>query len=114
MTSPNPDITTWLRNAGLADGRVVDVALDATSATIVEVTPSRREWPRGAGIGAVVDPNAASPGATEIDLEGWLLLPAPAEPHAHLDKALTMLEAPNLKGDLLGAIEAGWPAWRTA
>ena len=109
MTSTNPAITTWLRNAGLADGRVVDVALDATSAMIVEVTPPRREWPRGAGIGAVMDPNAASPGAREVDLEGWLLLPAPAEPHAHLDKALTVLEAPNPKGDLLGAIEAWMP-----
>ncbi|MFV0523503.1 MAG: amidohydrolase family protein [Acidimicrobiales bacterium] len=42
-------------------------------------------------------------------LEGWLLLPAFAEPHAHLDKALTAEEVPNPAGDLPGAIEA-WTA----
>ena len=40
------------------------------------------------------------------DLEGWLLMSALAEPHAHLDKALTAEEVPNPKGDLLGAIDA--------
>lgn len=109
MTAAVQSITTWLRNAGLADGRVVDVALDANSGTIVAVNPPRREWPRGADIGEVIDPNSASGEITEVDLEGWLLLPAPAEPHAHLDKALTVLEAPNPKGDLLGAIEAWIP-----
>lgn len=104
-----PSVTTWLRNAGLADGSVVDVGLNVTTGTIVSVTPPRRGWPRGAAIGGVVDPNAPSNGIEEIDLEGWLLLPAPAEPHAHLDKALTMLDAPNLTGDLLGAIEAWMP-----
>lgn len=41
------------------------------------------------------------------ELAGWLLLPAPAEPHAHLDKALTADLVNNPGGDLLGAI-AGW------
>jgi len=36
---------------------------------------------------------------------GYLLLPAPAEPHAHLDKALTADLVPNPAGDLMGAIE---------
>ena len=40
------------------------------------------------------------------DLAGHHLLPAPAEPHAHLDKALTSHRAPNRTGDLAGAIEA--------
>lgn len=104
-----PTITTWLRSAGLADGRVVDVALDATTGTIVSVEPARREMPRGADIGPAVDPNGGLTVTEDIDLEGWLLLPAPAEPHAHLDKALTMLEVPNPKGDLMGAIEAWTP-----
>ncbi len=43
--------------------------------------------------------------------DGYLLLPAAAEPHAHLDKALTADRVPNPRGDLLGAIEA-WLAHR--
>jgi cytosine deaminase len=46
-----------------------------------------------------------------VDLRGFVLLPAPAEPHAHLDKALTAERVPNRSGDLLGAIEA-WIAYR--
>lgn len=41
-----------------------------------------------------------------IDLSGWLVLPGMAEPHAHLDKALTAESVPNPAGDLSGAIEA--------
>jgi cytosine/creatinine deaminase len=41
-----------------------------------------------------------------IDLGGHLLLPAAVEPHAHLDKAFLAERAPNLTGDLLGAIDA--------
>ena len=40
------------------------------------------------------------------DLDGWLLLPAMAEPHAHLDKALTADQVPNPSGELMGAINA--------
>ena len=42
-----------------------------------------------------------------------MLLPAAAEPHAHLDKALTADLVPNPSGDLLGAIMA-WRAHRTS
>jgi cytosine deaminase len=37
---------------------------------------------------------------------GRLLLPAMAEAHAHLDKAFLAETVPNLRGDLMGAIEA--------
>ncbi|MBD30554.1 MAG: hydrolase [Acidimicrobiaceae bacterium] len=40
------------------------------------------------------------------DLKGWLLVPAMAEPHAHLDKALTADIVPNPSGELMGAIKA--------
>ena len=40
------------------------------------------------------------------NLDGWLLLPAMAEPHAHLDKALTADIVPNPSGELMGAISA--------
>jgi len=84
-----------LRNARLADGRHVDVGIDADGA-IGSVTPS--------GTTAIDD------GADVDDLGGWLLLPAMAEPHAHLDKALTADEVPNPKGDLMGAIQAWFAA----
>jgi cytosine deaminase len=51
-----------------------------------------------------------TPSETVEDLDGLLLLPAMAEPHAHLDKALSAERAPNPKGDLPGAIEA-WTAY---
>ena len=40
-----------------------------------------------------------------VDLDGWLLLPAAAEPHAHLDKAFLAERLTNERGDLLGAID---------
>jgi cytosine/creatinine deaminase len=69
---------------------VVDVDVDGGSGTIcglaTELTPARM--------------------TTVLDLHGYLLLPAPVEPHAHLDKAFLAERIPNPKGDLLGAIEA--------
>ena len=54
---------------------------------------------------------ATASGEDVVDLRGYLLLPALAEPHAHLDKALTADRVPNRTGDLFGAIEA-WVAYR--
>lgn len=85
-----------IRNARLADGRYVDV--DTRDGLIVAVTPSRPAGQSDTGAGDDVH-----------DLGGWLLLPAMAEPHAHLDKALTAEAVPNPTGDLRGAIEA-WVA----
>ena len=45
-------------------------------------------------------------GCEVVDVGGRLVLPALAEPHAHLDKALTADVAPNPTGDLRGAIDA--------
>ena len=78
-----------LNNARLADGRLVDIEIDEG---------------RIAAIGAAGSAEAGD------DLTGLLLLPALAEPHAHLDKALTAEDVPNPDGDLLGAIDA----WTTA
>lgn len=82
---------TVLRNAR-SGGRTVDVVLDPAAGTIRDVL--------GSGSGR------PPPGATVVDLDGFLLLPAPAEPHAHLDKALLADRVPNATGDLAGAIEA--------
>ncbi|MDR1798480.1 MAG: hypothetical protein LBR19_01135, partial [Bifidobacteriaceae bacterium] len=53
---------------------------------------------------------AALPEGTRVEpLEGWLATSALAEPHAHLDKALTVDRVVNQTGDLDGAV-AGWMA----
>lgn len=85
-----PDAAAALVGARLIDGRSVDVLVDA------------------AGRVAAVTPTGARPvRATSVhDLDGRLLLPAMAEAHAHLDKALTAESVPNPTGDLMGAIDA--------
>ena len=42
----------------------------------------------------------------ELQAQGYLLLPAFVEPHAHLDKAFLAERVPNPTGDLMGAIRA--------
>jgi cytosine deaminase len=65
----------------------------------------------GGLISQVTEAGGPAPdGGAAEDLDGWLLLPAMAEPHAHIDKALTAELVPNPTGDLLGAINA----WRAA
>ncbi|MCP5027395.1 MAG: amidohydrolase family protein [Actinomycetia bacterium] len=84
-------MSSLLRNARLVGGEVVDVRV-GDDGVISEV-----------GAGLIEDPES-----TLEDLDGRLLLSAPAEPHAHLDKALTADAVPNPAGDLMGAINA----WR--
>ncbi|MFC4606433.1 amidohydrolase family protein [Streptomyces maoxianensis] len=60
-----------LCGARLTDGRTVDVRLS------------------GGRIEAVGTAGSLTPHSTRVDLSGYLLLPAPAEPHAHGDTALT-------------------------
>jgi cytosine deaminase len=81
-------MTLLLRSVTDLDGRLLDVRLDGP--LVAEVAP-------------VLPPEPAD---EVVDLTGCWLLPAPAEPHAHLDKALTSHRAPNRTGDLAGAIEA--------
>jgi len=61
------------------------------------------------GLVAAVGPAGAvavPEGTTVHDLSGHLLLPAPVEPHAHLDKAFLAEAVPNPTGDLAWAIAA--------
>ena len=81
-----------LRDGRLPDGRRVDIEI--TDGLISAV----RDSSAPPGDGAPVD-----------ELGGWLVLPALAEPHAHLDKALTAEMVPNPDGDLDGGHEA-WTA----
>jgi cytosine deaminase len=75
-----------LAGVTLGDGRVADVRL------------------RGGAIEAVGPAGSLAPEVERVDLAGYLLLPAPAEPHAHLDKALTADRLANPRGDLESAI----------
>lgn len=86
---------TLLQHVTLSAGMTTDVRID------------------GRSIAAVAPALVPLAGEEVHDLDGWLLLPAPAEPHAHLDKALTADLVDNPTGDLLGAI-AGWDAACTA
>jgi cytosine deaminase len=86
--SIDPAGSQWLRRGRLRDGSLVDVRVLAGRVTSVEPASNER-------VGA--------------SLDGWLVLPALGEPHAHLDKALTAERVPNPTGDLMGAIEA-WVA----
>jgi cytosine/creatinine deaminase len=83
-----------LHNATLLDGSEADVRLE------------------GGLISEVGRPGSlARDEADSLDLSGYVLLPAPAEPHAHLDKALTAERVEVQAGDLDAAIEA-WHAHR--
>ena len=78
-----------LRDARLVDGRRVDIEI-------------------ADGLISGVHDTDTTPGDAPVDdLGGWLVLPALAEPHAHLDNALIAEMVPNLRGDLQGAFEAG-------
>lgn len=85
--SSSPIEPRWITDGRLPDGRRVDLAL------------------RDGRIDGVLPAGEQRDGEV-YDLGGWLLLPAMAEPHAHLDKALTAEQVPNPRGDLGGAIDA--------
>lgn len=81
-----------LRSATLPDGTVRDVEINGNRVgRVVAAGQGRRS-----GSGA------------EIDLSGFMLLPAPAEPHAHFDKALSAEAIRPPLGNLRDAIET----WR--
>jgi cytosine deaminase len=80
----------FLTNAGLPGGTVSDVLIADGLISAV-----------GAA-GVLRGPDTVA----SMDLAGYLLLPAPAEPHAHLDKSLLGDRVCNLAGDLMGAIDA--------
>ena len=73
-----------------ADGCATDVLIDGSG--------------KIAGVGA--DLAVSADDVVRIDLSGRVLLPAAAEPHAHLDKAFLAEVVHNPTGDLIGAIEA--------
>jgi cytosine deaminase len=66
---------------------------------------------RGERIDAVSASLGTREGEAVLDLTGYVLLPAPVEPHAHLDKAYTADRFAEPASDLVEAIER-WHAYR--
>jgi len=91
MTDPLPRPLAAVRNAQLPDGRVVDVSFASGE------------------VSAITAAGTVDPVGPTLDLRSRLLLPAPAEPHAHLDKARSFDAANPKLGDLGSAIDA----WRS-
>ncbi|MGH3466106.1 MAG: ABC transporter permease subunit [Thermocrispum sp.] len=89
-TSEMPPLVVPLQLGGarLLTGDVVDVEL------------------RGEKVVAVASPGQLPPPAVgdRLELSDYLLVPAPAEPHAHLDKALTAAHVSNPSKDLPYAV----------
>lgn len=109
--TPPSSAPVLLEHASLEDGLEADVAI--ASGRVLSVTPRLRDGgtygeatPRGVPTGGTA--------ASRHDLEGYLLLPAAAEPHTHLDKALLVGRFPNRTGDFAGAFEAMEDAYRHA
>lgn len=86
-----------LRGARLVDDSIVDITLDGDM--VASVRPASRA--------PYVLPD------DEIDLTGFLLFTAPAEPHAHLDKARSWDAARPPAGNLAKAVES-WRAFSAA
>ena len=80
--------TTHIKNATIADYGLVNVFIEDGK------------------ISSISQKDEILSASQTYDLGGWLLLPAMAEPHAHLDKALTADQVPNPSGELMGAINA--------
>lgn len=93
-----PQRLRLLTGATLPDGSVVDVTIDGE--TVVKIETAGSSSP-SAGSPATGDPAV-------LDLRGFVLLTAPADPHAHLDKALSWEAIRPPMGDLVSAITS----WR--
>jgi cytosine/creatinine deaminase len=90
VTTDLPMRIDVLTSATLADGACVDVAI--ADGRVVAVEPA-----------GVLDIGADD---VVLDLAGYLLVTAPAEPHAHLDKSLTFDAIRPPLGDLRLAVES--------
>lgn len=86
-------------SGSLPDGTAVDIDLCADADGVARVQHIRRRGPSTDDIGDIDE---------WLDLRGFVLTAAPAEPHAHLDKALSWSELNPPLGDLNDAITS----WR--
>ncbi|MQS06698.1 hydrolase, partial [Streptomyces sp. IF17] len=106
MPAEPTDTTLILGGPRLPDGRTVDVGLAGGRIRAVGTPGSLTPRPGS--------PDRARDGGRVVDLTGWLLLPAPVEPHGHHDTALTAPGAPpdpaTLAGDPDTVVTAPAPA----
>lgn len=94
MSAAPPVSITAIHNARLASGALVDIAIDGD--TVVAVVPSGSPLPETSG--------------ETLDLTGYVVTAAGAEPHAHLDKSQSWDAIRPPFGDLERAIES-WHAF---
>lgn len=80
--------TAWLCGATLLDGTMTDISIVDGSIAAIGTAPADA--------------------SNRLDLTGYVLMPSFVEPHAHLDKALTVSRSVNLTGDLAGAMAGMW------
>ncbi|WP_377270797.1 amidohydrolase family protein [Peterkaempfera sp. SMS 1(5)a] len=80
MPSDGAPTALLLTGARLLDGRVVDVRISGDRIQAVGTAGS---------LGGPPPPAGTTPPGPRVDLRGYLLLPAPSEPHAHLDAAFS-------------------------
>ncbi|MEV4419316.1 amidohydrolase family protein [Patulibacter sp. NPDC049589] len=114
-------MTTLLLTGGIGgDGARLDLRCDTATGLVLERGRALVPRMHRADAGESVDGDEGLDSADRrylsgaeqvVDCTGLVLLPAPVEPHAHLDKALSGDAAPNPAGDLPGAI-AAWRAHR--
>ena len=97
MSAAPPVPIAALRGARLPSGALVDIALDGDE--VLAVVPAGSPLPETDG--------------ETLDLSGYLVTAAGAEPHAHLDKALSWDAIQPPFGDLERAIES-WHAFAVA
>ncbi|WP_238418769.1 amidohydrolase family protein [Gordonia sp. 'Campus'] len=97
QTAPDPDTPVPGVTGSLPDGSVVDIHVSTDPVGVRRVS----------SISPADDRSLRRPGW--LDLRGHVLLPPAAEPHAHLDKALSWNELSPPIGDLADAI-ATWRA----
>lgn len=97
-----------------AGGDADDVLLAGVTLAGGERADVRVAGGRIASVTAAAGPGAPGTAAARHDLDGYVLLPAAAEPHAHLDKTLLAERFPNPAGDFPGAFEAVERAYRSA
>lgn len=90
VSAAPPASITAIRNARLATGALVDIAIDGE--TVVAVVPAGSPLPETGG--------------ETLDLTGYVVTAAGAEPHGHLDKSQSWDAIRPPFGDLERAIES--------
>jgi cytosine deaminase len=96
---PAGTVIRALRGVRCPDGSIADILFDGDRIIAVKAADTEQ-----AVAGSESNEGPPTPGA-DIDAHGWRALPAAAEPHAHLDKALSAARVGTQPNDLEAAID---------